>query len=264
MRKFNSRPTAFVLTSTIHGAMLVNRHDYHRLADGGGYGVGHQLLETSAFDPEEVNVVLQLLEMRRSHFGDGVMALDCGANIGVHTIEWAQLMHGWGEVVAFEAQERVFYALAGNITLNNCFNARAIWAAIGQEAGIIAVPAPDYFTPSSFGSLEIRQTATTEFIGQAIDYAAAQPTRLMAIDDLGLTRLDFIKIDIEGMEMDALRGARATIAACKPQMLIEKIKTDEAALRGFLAEHGYAVFEAGGNVLAIHETDPAKGLVSGG
>jgi FkbM family methyltransferase len=264
MRKFNPRPTAFVLTSTLHGAMLVNRHDYHRLENGSAYGVGCQLLETQAFDPGEVDVVLRLLEMRRAHFGDGVIALDCGANVGVHTIEWAHLMHGWGEVAAFEAQERVFYALAGNITINNCFNARAIWAAVGQESGFIDVPAPDYFTPSSFGSLEIRQTATTEFIGQEIDYARAQSTRMMAIDDLGLSRLDFIKIDIEGMEMDALRGARATIAACKPQMLIEKIKTDEAALRGFLAEHGYAVFEAGGNVLAIHETDPAKGLVSGG
>lgn len=262
MRKFNARPTAFVLTSTLHGAMLVNRHDYHRLADGQAYGVGAQLLETQAFDPSEVDVVLQLLEMRRAHFGDGVIALDCGANIGVHTIEWAHLMHGWGEVAAFEAQERVFYALAGNITLNNCFNARAIWAAVGQAAGTIAVPMPDYFTPSSFGSLEIRQTATTEFIGQEIDYARAQPTRMMAIDDMGLERLDFIKIDIEGMEMEALMGARATIAACKPQMLIERIKSDEAALRAFLGQHGYAVFEAGGNLLAIHETDPAKGLIA--
>ncbi|MFZ0269195.1 FkbM family methyltransferase [Caulobacter sp.] len=264
MRKFNPRPTAFVLTSTLHGAMLVNRHDYHRLPDGTAYGVGAQLLATQAFDPSEVDGVLQLLEMRRAHFGDGVIALDCGANIGVHTIEWAHLMHGWGEVAAFEAQERVFYALAGNITLNNCFNARAIWAAVGQEAGTIAVPTPDYFTPSSFGSLEIRPTATNEFIGQEIDYARAQPTRMMAIDDMGLTRLDFIKIDIEGMEVEALLGGRATIAACKPQMLIERIKADEVALRGFLGEHGYAVFEAGGNLLAIHETDPAKGLIAPG
>ncbi len=261
MRKPNPRPTAFVLTSTVHGAMLVNRHDYH-LVEGGGYGVGHQLLETQAFDLPEIDLVLHMLELRRTHFGDGVIALDCGANIGVHTIEWARLMHGWGEVAAFEAQERVFYALAGNITLNNCFNARAIWAAVGQEAGFIDVPTPDYFTPSSFGSLEIRKTAGTEFIGQEIDYARTQPTRMMAIDELGLTRLDFIKIDIEGMEMEALRGARATIAACKPQMLIEKIKTDEAQLRAFLSDHGYGALEAGGNLLAIHETDPASQVIA--
>ena len=116
------RPIAFVLATTNHGSMLVNRHDY-RIVGQGGYGVGFQLLNTSSFDPDEVNIVLQLLQSRRKHYGEGVVALDCGANIGVHTIEWSKLMHGWGHVMAFEAQERVFYALAGNITLNNCFNA---------------------------------------------------------------------------------------------------------------------------------------------
>ena len=105
---------------------------------------------------------MQLLKTRRQNFGDGVFAIDCGANIGVHTIEWAQLMYGWGEVISFEAQERIFYALAGNITLNNCFNARAIWAAVGAESGFINVPMPDYFVPSSFGSLEIKKSITNK------------------------------------------------------------------------------------------------------
>ena len=59
-------------------------------------------------------------------------------------------------------------------------------------------------------------------------------------------------------------GARGTIATYKPRMLIEWIKSDPARLRAFLSEHGYAVFEAGGNLLAIHETDPAKGLIAPG
>jgi len=257
MRKANLRPTAFVLASTNHGSLLVNRHDY-RIVESGAYGVGHQLLETSAFDPEEVDLAVRLLEMRRAHFGDGVVALDCGANIGVHTVEWAQAMHGWGEVVAIEAQERIFYALAGNITLNNCFNARAIWAAVGQALGTIDVPVPDYFAPSSFGSLEIRQTERTEFIGQAIDYSAekASPTRMIPIDDLGFKRLDFVKMDIEGMEIEALRGARATIQAHRPIMLIERIKSDEGELRGFLEGFGYTISTMSINLLAVHEADP--------
>ena len=150
MKKSNRRPTAFVIISTNHGTMLVNRHDY-RLVRGSGYGVGYELLKTSSYEQEEVDTVLRLLQTRKQNFGDGVVAIDCGANIGVHTIEWAQFMYGWGEVISFEAQERIFYALAGNITLNNCFNARAIWAAIGAENGHIKVPVPDYFVPSSFG-----------------------------------------------------------------------------------------------------------------
>ncbi len=253
------RPIAFVLASTNHGSLLVNRHDY-RLTDQGGFGVGYQLLQSSAFDPSEINLAVQLLGTRRTHFGDGVVAIDGGANIGVHTIEWAKAMHGWGEVIAFEAQERIFYALAGNITLNNCFNARAIYAAIGAASGEILVPAPDYFSPASFGSLEIRQTSTTEFIGQNINYAAENcvKTRMMAIDELELSRLDFIKIDIEGMEMEALRGAEQSIERFKPQLMIEKIKSNEGDIRQFVERFGYHIFAVGINLLVIHPSDPAS------
>jgi len=239
--------------------MLVNRHDY-RMVENGCIGVGFQILETSSFDQEEVDNVLQLLDSRKRNFGNGVVALDCGANIGAHTIEWAQFMHGWGEVVAFEAQERIFYALAGNITMNNCFNARAIWAAVGAAKGSIGVPVPDYFKPSSFGSLEIEKKVTTEFIGQEIDYSdnRTQQTQMLAIDDLNLQRLDLIKIDIEGMEMAALNGGIHTIDKFKPQLMIETIKSDELAIRTFLTNFGYKLIPLGINILAVHQSDPVS------
>lgn len=265
MKKSNRRNTAFVVVATNHGSMLVNRHDY-KLYEGGGYGVGFQILNSSSFDQEEVDFILQLLHTRRQNFGNGVIAVDCGANIGVHTVEMAQFMHGWGEVIAIEAQERIFYALAGNITLNNCFNARALWAAVGAESGLIKVPVPNYFTPSSFGSLEIRPSDKTEFIGQNIDYSDARtvPTRLMTLDELQLPRLDLIKIDIEGMEMEALQGAEQSISRLRPQLVIEKIKTNEAELLAFLARHHYRTFPLGINLLAMHEGDPAvKAMTQG-
>jgi FkbM family methyltransferase len=257
MKHSTKRPSAFVLSATDHGSMLVNRYDY-RLVGEGGYGVGYQLLEKSAFDADEVDFVLQLLERRRGYFGDGLVAIDCGANLGVHTVEWARFMHGWGEVLAFEAQERIFYALAGNITLNNCFNARAVWAAVGASNGSLRIPVPDYLVPSSFGSLELREKSGTEFIGQPIDYsdAATRSVQMVAIDSLALTRLDFIKLDIEGMEIEALQGARASIARCKPMLLIEQIKSDEQELVRFVTELGYLVFPLGINLLAVHASDP--------
>lgn len=262
MKKMNRRPTAFVTVSTNHGTMLVNRHDY-RLTQDGGYGVGYQLLEFSSFDQEEVDIVLQLLQARRQNFGDGVFAIDCGANIGVHTIEWAKLMYGWGEVISFEAQERVFYALAGNITLNNCFNARALWAAVGEKNGFINVPMPNYLFPSSFGSLEIKKSSSNEFIGQEIDYSDEKSikTQMMSIDGLKLSRLDFIKIDIEGMEMDALKGAEESLNRFKPQLLIEKIKSNETDIQNFVVNLGYKVFPLGINLLAIHESDPTANQI---
>jgi FkbM family methyltransferase len=189
-----------------------------------GYGVGYQILNTAAFDPGEVKIALELLALRRKHHGDGVIAIDCGANIGVHTIEWASAMTGWGSVIAIEAQERIYYALAGNIAINNCFNALAVHAAVSSEQGTLQIPNPDYFTPSSFGSLELRPRPCNEFIGQQIDYTNNTVlVRKMTLDELNLPRVDFIKIDIEGMEMEALAGAQQTIRSYRPILLIEKM-----------------------------------------
>lgn len=257
-----SRPVAFVLASTTHGTMITNRNDYCVIDDAHSYGVGFQLLSTSGFDTDEVHFLQVLLQMRRRYFGDGVLAIDCGANIGVHTIEWARTMHGWGEVIAFEAQERVYYALAGNVVLNNCFNARAFWSAIGAAPGTITVPTPDYQRPGSFGSLELRQGRQTEFIGQPIDYAHGVTTPLTSLDALGIDRVDLIKIDVEGMELEVLAGAEQLLRRCHPQLLVEIIKTDKAAVSQLLEGLGYRLYPMGINLLAIHQTDPTTDHVS--
>jgi FkbM family methyltransferase len=247
---------AFVLASSNHGTMIVNRFDYRMVSPDRGYGVGFQILETAAFDPAEVKIALDLLALRRRYYGDGVIAIDCGANIGVHTIEWASSMTGWGSVIAIEAQERIYYALAGNIAINNCFNALAVHAAVSSESGTMQIPNPNYFTPSSFGSLELRQRAGNEFIGQPINYADNTVLiRKMTLDDLGLPRVDFIKIDIEGMEMEALAGARETVKKYRPILLIEKIKTDSRQLESWLRDAGYQLMALGINILAVHKSD---------
>src|SRR5437588_6299071 len=182
------RKIAFVLASSDHGTMIVNRLDYRMVDQRSGFGVGFQILEGSSFDPDEVDTALNLLGLRRSYFGDGVIALDCGANIGVHSVEWAKRMSGWGRVIAIEAQERVFYALAGNIAINNCFNAKALLAAISDKPGVMKIPIPDYLNPGSFGSLELRKSERTEFIGQPIDYSEERgaPVQSITLDSLGL------------------------------------------------------------------------------
>jgi FkbM family methyltransferase len=260
-----NRPVAYVLAATNHGSMIVNRHDHHEQPSGSVIGVGHQLLANSAFDPDEVNLALGLLGLRRHNFGSGVVAIDGGANVGVHTLEWARHMYGWGRVLSFEAQEYVFYALAGNIALNNCWNASARWSALGQTEGFIDVPEPDYLLPGSFGSLELRQRKAGEFIGQSVSYEAEDCVRtpMVSIDSLGLERLDFLKADVEGMELEVLRGARATLERCKPIVMAEVIKSDLKGLSAFLQGLGYEVITEGMglNLLAIHQSDPSRNQI---
>jgi FkbM family methyltransferase len=251
------RKLAFVLAASDHGTMIVSRLDYRMVSPTGGFGVGFQILESGAFDPNEVSLALSVLDLRRRYFSDGVLAIDCGANIGVHTIEWAKHMTDWGSVLAVEAQERIYYALAGNIAINNCFNAVALNAAISDAPGTLKIPRPDYLVPSSFGSLELRRTSNTEYIGQPVDYSERNlvAVEAISIDSLKLPRIDFIKIDIEGMEMEALAGAVESIAQHRPAMLIESIKSDAEALQKWLKQHDYIIFKVGINILAAHKED---------
>jgi FkbM family methyltransferase len=247
---------AFIMASTDHGTMIVNRFDQH-IDSGRIFGAGFQLLNKASYDPEEVALLVSLLDLRRKHYGDGVVAVDCGANLGVHTIEWAKHMTGWGVVLAFEAQERIYYALAGNVAINNCFNARVIHAAVTGEPGTMKMPKPDYLTHSSFGSLELRKRDTTEFIGQAIDYSEEKmvEVRTVSLDSFNFFRLDLLKIDVEGMELEVLAGAAKCIAANRPILLVEALKTDASALRGWLEQRDYLIVPSGLNLIAIHKAD---------
>lgn len=210
----SSRTIAFVLASTAQGTLIVNRLDHYK-AERAEWGVGFELLRDGSFSATEVGLCLAMLKQRRQHFGDGVFAIDCGANIGVHTIEWARLMSGWGEVLSIEAQERIF--------------------------------------------LELRPGPQNEPIGQSVSYHAkdAKPVKLLSLDSLGLTRLDLIKIDIEGMEEEALSGAKRQIETFRPILLVERIKSRSDVLDHFFNRYGYKKFHVGMNDLAIHRDDPS-------
>jgi FkbM family methyltransferase len=251
------RPAPFILVSTNHGTMIVNRNDFN-LVENGGYGLGYQILNTSSFDQEEIDFALALLNFRRRYHGTGVLAIDCGANIGAHTIEWGKFMYGWGDVISFEAQEKIYYALAGNIILNNCLNVVAKNIAVGDSCGKINIPEPNYYQAGSFGSLELIQSDSNEFIGQEIDYSKTHEIEMVSIDSLGLKRIDLIKIDVEGKEERVLDGAAVSIQAHKPIMIIEKIKSNESNLKNFLSSNDYSYYPMGLNLLAVHPSDPVS------
>lgn len=249
------RPHVFHPLATDQGLFIVNRLDSNT-GRGGSFGLAHQLYAQGAFDPGEIALATRLVALRQQLHTQAIVALDCGANVGVHAISWAREIFPDGQVVAIEAQERVFYALAGNLLLNNVHNARAIWAAVGEAPGRLTVPVPDYLKRGSFGSFSL-QAGKSFDVGAALDESSATMTvSVVRIDDLGLPRADFVKLDVEGMEIQALRGAQATIEAWKPVLLVEHIKSDRGELTGFLEQHGYRVFVQPMNLLCVHAEDP--------
>jgi FkbM family methyltransferase len=250
------KKNAFVTVSTDYGSMIVNRFDYNVAPNGGVYGVGYNLFETSSFDPQEINRMMALLELQRQLRGDGVVMIDGGANIGVHALSAGRLMQGWGTVISFEAQERVFYALAGNVAMNNLFNVQVRWNALAQKCGTIKIPVPNYLQPSSFGSLEMQYDPTkSENIGQTIDLTTLQTVQSISIDSLKLDRLDFMKLDVEGMEEQVLQGAASTIKRTRPILHVERFKSDEAALTKLIKAFGYVTYDIGPDTLCIPAGD---------
>jgi FkbM family methyltransferase len=250
-----SNVAAFVLAACDDGPMLVARTDVqHGKGAKGNFvcGVGVCLLETGSHAQDEIDNLLKLSSARHARQPGPFMVLDIGANIGSHTVPWAKFMHGWGSVLAFEAQERLFYALCGNITLNNLFNARAMWAAITDNSGYMRGPTVDYQRiGTSFGSVSMLAEHNAEQPVQ--DYLQVIPA--LSIDSLHLTRVDMMKIDVEGMEPRVLKGARRTVERSLPIISAEHPICGKEALLAELPT-SYRHLEVGDNVLCMHKDDP--------
>jgi len=235
----------FVLAATAHGPVILNALDWRPLSNTYvEFGAGLSLLVDGEHDLALVSLTMGALEARRRAFGPGAVALDCGANIGIFSMEWARSMEGWGSIIAFEPQERLFYALAGNLAINNLFNVKAWNKAVGAECGIAEIPTVDYCVPNHFGGISMKDGVGS---GQSLPKV---PVEVLTIDSLQLDRVDFIKLDIEGMEAEALEGARDTVMRSKPFMLCEWHITGKEPIEKFMRSVGFQTAYVGMNVFA--------------
>ncbi len=161
----------------------------------------------------------------------GDVVLDIGAHIGTHAVFFAKRVGADGRVFAFEPQRVSFELLCGNAALNNLLNLKCLNLAVGARNGVIEIPIVDPTTEFNYGGVSI----TTGLKGE--------PVPLVTVDSLGLAKCDFIKADVEGVEIDVLEGARETITRCRPILFLENDKEDkQAAIYDKLQEFGYRAF----------------------
>jgi len=223
----------FVLASTAHGPVILSAIDWRPISGTHvEFGVGTDLLISGEYDTANISMVTACLEDRRQKHGAGAVALDCGANIGIYTMDLARAMEGWGQVLSFEPQERIYYALCGNLAINNIFNAKAHHVALGAKSGQAEMPIIDYQEPNQYGGIAL---------------GAGEPVAMIAVDDLGLKRLDFLKIDVEGHEVQVLEGARKSIEAYKPYMFVEWHICGKEPLEKLLKPLGFELAYVGMN-----------------
>ncbi len=177
------------------------------------------------------------VQVFRDTVKSGDVAIDVGANTGSHTVALARLVGG-GMVLAFEPEKTAYYTLCGNVSINNLRNVVCYQQAVGNRTGTLMVPELDYEQTSNWGGLSLEP-----------DYSkgASYPVNINKIDEMGLGRLDFVKIDIEGMEKDALEGAEKTILQYKPVLYVENDRVEKSeALVSYIKQLGYEMYSHSG------------------
>ena len=141
--------------------------------------------------------------------------LDLGANLGWVAAGFA-LIVDHGTVVAVEASPTTFAHLEHNMRAAGLQNVTLINAAASDTAGTLEFFDNEWFSAGSFVK---ESTLAAEVHVGAVKVPAVTVDELVA--QLSLDRVDFIKIDIEGHELPALRGARDTLERFRPSAMIE-------------------------------------------
>lgn len=148
-------------------------------------------------------------EAEMLHLGDflspGDLALDIGANLGGYTYEMARLC---GCVIAFEPNPTIARALAG-LALSGVEVRRMCVGASTTTADLHVPHGQRHVLASLRSDVVSGQDATTV------------PVKVVALDDLDLPKVRFIKIDVEGAEEDVLAGGMGLIERDRPTLLIE-------------------------------------------
>ena len=215
------------------------------------------------YDPNEFAFLHRLVK-------PGMTAIDAGANEGLYTLFLSKLVGANGRVIAFEPSQREYERLQANLSMNDLSNVTA-W-----RTGLYDRSATTQLTVAV--DKHAGQNTLGEFMYQGVAVAGRETIELARLDDWvaahGVTKVDFVKLDIEGAEVAALRGAEQTLRRDKPALLLEvapdalaKQGASRAALVELLKSLGYTLYtfdaatgwptpaknaEIEGNVVAIH------------
>jgi FkbM family methyltransferase len=196
----------FVPIDSIYGTFIVNRNCLYQ---------AENLIKTGRTHIEdELNVIFSIINL----LPENAVILDGGTNIGFFTIPVAQkVKHNGTKIIGFEPQKMLYYAISGSIALNDLNNCYVYNLGLSDTPSQAQLPAVDYSIPLDYGSISItdQEARTTK------NYLDESVVHTITIDELNLPRLDFVKLDIEGHEVQAIKGGIETIKKYRPFVWVE-------------------------------------------
>ena len=130
----------------------------------------------------------------------GSIVVDVGANIGLHTLNMARIVGNTGQVFAFEPDPSNFKILRKNVKINNYQNIILEEKAVGDKHGRVTLYQSDHpgnhrlfpQTKQAKGEVEVELTSLDKYF----------------IDSNLAEKINFIKIDVEGLEFSVLNGMK--------------------------------------------------------
>ncbi|MDY7105241.1 MAG: FkbM family methyltransferase [Actinomycetota bacterium] len=150
---------------------------------------------------------------------DGVL-FDVGANIGLCAAAFASFAPN-GSVEAFEPGDRAYGDLVATVELNGYDNVRCHHTAVGAEDGSSRLLVPNWNASGAFMAGATSASALHEGNGSVSVTEVGVRSLDSVVDELGIDRLDVLKIDVEGHEDAVLAGAARTLERFRPVTVIE-------------------------------------------
>jgi FkbM family methyltransferase len=162
------------------------------------------------YEPNEMYAMSKLLR-------PGMTVFDVGANAGVFTLMGAKLVGPSGTVHAFEPSPRDRDRLRANLSANNLSNVTVHPVALGRAAGkaVLAVAGSEHPGHNTIGGFAYSEDGAT----QSVEVEVATLDEIAKAQKL--TRLDLLKIDVEGSETAVLQGAEESLLRFRPVIVVE-------------------------------------------
>jgi FkbM family methyltransferase len=183
---------------------------------------------------------LKELEIIRKNIRAKDVIVDVGSNTGNHLVYFAKIMKA-GKVIPIEFHPETIELLKRHIDFNEIENAdlSKLGYAVGKEKGefILAEhPANDLCLTEVFAS---------DRHNNSYQYRGDRDTKIeiIPLDELIEEKVDFLKIDVEGLELDVLEGAKNIFLKFRPDAMVEVKKANKKSFFYWLEKMGYRVVE---------------------
>jgi FkbM family methyltransferase len=202
-----------------------------------GNETSRALFITGNYEPNEFFMLAQVLR-------PGMIFVDVGANMGLYTLFAARMIGEHGRVLAIEPSTRECGRLLKNVEANSLSNVRLVRSAVSDSRSEVdlLVAEDEWSGHNTLGAF-----------AYDTPLARKETVRTEGLDDIvsreGLSRVDIVKLDVEGSELLVLKGAVGILERFRPLLLLEladRALVHQGCSSGqiwdFCSQRGYQIF----------------------